>query len=149
MNFLPLDLHSFSNFSNNTSELTCHVQYADWLNDSGKEVEIFMLCIILFFVIIVSSTIILYCDFSLIGFLLTSAKVRKLMVNILNYDIESGFQNAKLKTKLQSSSSGKNLHAKIYGVSITNEAKTISMTAITVFRKLHVCPLVKGCLITI
>jgi hypothetical protein len=54
-------------------------------------------------VIIVSSTIILYCDFSLIGFLLTSAKVRKLMVNILNYDIESGFQNAKLKTKLQSS----------------------------------------------
>jgi hypothetical protein len=55
---------------------------ADWLNDSGKEVEIFMLCIILFFVIIVSSTIILYCDFSVIGFLLTSAKVRKLMVNI-------------------------------------------------------------------
>jgi hypothetical protein len=33
--FLPLDLHSFSNFSNNTSELACHVQYADWLNDSG------------------------------------------------------------------------------------------------------------------
>jgi hypothetical protein len=31
-------------------------------------------------------------------------------------------------------SSGKNLHAKIYGVSITNEAKKISMTAITVFR---------------
>jgi hypothetical protein len=29
--FLPLDLHSFSNFTNNTSELTCHVQYADWL----------------------------------------------------------------------------------------------------------------------
>lgn len=100
---LPLDLHSFSNFTKNTSGLTCYVEYADWLNDSGKEVDIFMLCVRLFFVIIVSSAIILYCDFSLIGFLLTSAKVRKLMVNILNYDIESGFAKAKLKTKLQSS----------------------------------------------
>lgn len=134
--FLPLDLHSFSNFTNITSKLTCHVQYADWLNDSGKEVEIFMLCIILFFVIIVSSTIILYCDFSLIGFLLTSAKVRKLMVNILNYDIESGFQNAKLKTKLQSSrhsSSKRKTNSKLESSDTNHQIKLIVTFSLIVF----------------
>ena len=81
-----------------TSDMSCEIEYADWRQNNGDVIELILLGFRLLAVLL-SSAVIVFCDFSLIAYLQSSTKIHNILLKVISSSIGSGNELLKKKNK--------------------------------------------------